>query len=43
MKNILVHGGFVDGAGWESVYDILSLRPNSAESHFSKSPVGPSA
>src|SRR5256885_2826266 len=24
MKNIvLVHGGFVDGAGWESVYKIL--------------------
>ena len=24
MKNIvLVHGGFVDGAGWEGVYDIL--------------------
>ena len=24
MKNIvLVHGGFVDGAGWEGVYRIL--------------------
>jgi len=24
MKNIvLVHGGFVDGAGWEGVYKIL--------------------
>ncbi len=24
MKNIvLVHGGFVDGAGWEGVYEIL--------------------
>ena len=24
MKNIvLVHGGFVDGAGWESVYRVL--------------------
>jgi phage terminase large subunit-like protein len=24
MKNIvLVHGGFVDGAGWEGVYNIL--------------------
>lgn len=24
MKNVvLVHGGFVDGAGWESVYKIL--------------------
>jgi hypothetical protein len=20
---VLVHGGFVDGSGWESVYDIL--------------------
>ena len=20
---VLVHGGFVDGAGWEGVYDIL--------------------
>jgi pimeloyl-ACP methyl ester carboxylesterase len=27
MKNIvLVHGGFVDGAGWESVYKILKKR-----------------
>ena len=24
MKNVvLVHGGFVDGAGWEGVYTIL--------------------
>jgi hypothetical protein len=24
MKNIvLVHGGFIDGAGWEGVYNIL--------------------
>jgi hypothetical protein len=27
MKNIvLVHGGFVDGAGWEGVYQILRKR-----------------
>ena len=27
MKNIVrVHGGFVDGAGWEGVYQILKKR-----------------
>ena len=27
MKNIvLVHGGFVDGAGWEGVYQILKKK-----------------
>ena len=27
VKNIvLVHGGFVDGSGWESVYNILTKK-----------------
>ena len=27
VKNVaLVHGGFVDGSGWEAVYDLLARR-----------------
>ena len=30
IKNVvLVHGGFVDGSGWERVYNILRRRPRS--------------